>query len=128
NIPAVQNAFKVGCEEAEQYLPFGCGEYVIDHISIGSPNNFLNMMNALMAVLHNGWDVRNNRPIGLKTGDLAEFDTFDKLFDAYKKQIEHYTKAMAIRHAYEYKLERETAAFLYCSMLFDDCMERGRSI
>lgn len=37
NIPAVMHAFNVSREEAEDYCFFGCGEYVLNHRSMGSP-------------------------------------------------------------------------------------------
>ena len=37
NIPAVEHAFELSQEEAEQYVPFGCGEYIINHRSFGTP-------------------------------------------------------------------------------------------
>ncbi len=50
---------------AEQYLPYGCGEYCLDHISFGSPNCSLNLLKALEAVLHHGRDVLTGEKIGL---------------------------------------------------------------
>ena len=47
NIPSVEKAFCVSREEAEQYCFFGCGEYVIRHKSIGSPNGIINLLKAL---------------------------------------------------------------------------------
>ena len=70
NIPAVEHAFQVSRADAEQYLPYGCGEYCIDHASVGSPNCSLNMLKALEAVLHHGRDMQKNEVIGL---DPASF-------------------------------------------------------
>ncbi len=44
NIPAVQYAMRVDRKTAEQYLPFGCGEFVIQGQSVGTPNTLLNMV------------------------------------------------------------------------------------
>ncbi len=73
NIPAVQNAFGVPLEDAEQYLPYGCGEYCLDHLSFGSPNCSLNLLKALESVLHHGVDVLTgdqHRP-GTLTGMIS---------------------------------------------------------
>ena len=64
NVPAVQAAFGVDSIEASQYLPYGCGEYALDHIAFGSPNSGLNALKALEATLHNGMDGRNASSIG----------------------------------------------------------------
>jgi pyruvate-formate lyase len=123
----VENAFNVGTEEAEQYIPYGCGEYVLDHISFGSPNCSLNLLKALEVALHNGRNIMTGETIGLATGQLEDFKDFDDLLDAYKKQVEFFVESLAKRHAFEYKIERENASFLYPSMLYDYCLERGKS-
>ncbi len=137
NIPAVENAFQVDRADAEQYLPYGCGEYCIDHASVGSPNCSLNMLKALEAVLHNGRDMQTNEVIGL---DPASFDhqavaslddlfpTFDSLWQAYRRQIEYSVEQLANRHCLEVDVEAEQAAFLFTSMLYDDCITRGKSL
>ena len=65
NIPAVANGFGVPVKIAEQYLPYGCGEYCLDHLSFGSPNCSLNLLKALEGVLHHGVDVLTGEQIGL---------------------------------------------------------------
>lgn len=128
NIPAVQCAFGVPFEIAGQYLPYGCGEYCLDHISFGSPNCSLNLLKALEAVLHHGTDVLTGEKIGLDLGSLEDFVTFDDLFAAYKRQVEYSVEALADRHRIEYLVENEAAAFLFVSMLYDDCIARGKSL
>src|SRR5690606_8137951 len=64
NIPAVARAFDVTEIEAEQYVPFGCGEFVLDHASYGSPNGIINLLKALEATMFNGKDLLTDRQIG----------------------------------------------------------------
>ncbi len=56
------------------------------------------------------------------------FPTFDDLFSAYKRQVEYSVEALADRHRVEYQVEDEAAAFLFASMLYDDCITRGKSL
>ncbi|RPI24986.1 MAG: pyruvate formate-lyase [Chloroflexota bacterium] len=128
NIPAVENAFRVSQVDAEQYLPYGCGEYCIDHASFGSPNCSLNMLKALEAVLHHGRDMQSGAVIGLDPGDPSGFETFDHLWQAYCRQIEYSVEQLAARHRLEVDTEAEQAAFLFVSMLYDDCIARGKSL
>lgn len=128
NVEAAANAFRVSREEAEAYVPFGCGEYILEHRSIGTPSGVINLLKALEAALHNGIDPMTGRRIGLSTGALREFTSFDKLFDAYKQQIDYFTEIMADQEELEYRVIGGTAAYLYTSMLYDDCMERGKSL
>lgn len=128
NVPAVENAFGVSRAEAERYLPYGCGEYALDGISFGSPNCSLNLLKALEVTLHNGVDALTGEPLGLALGDFESFDTFADLFAAYKQQVEFFVANLARRHKYEYAAEDESAAFLFCSMLYEDCIGRGKSL
>lgn len=128
NIPAVASSFGVDLAEAANYLPYGCGEYVLDHRSFGSPNCGFNMLKALEATLNNGYDTLTGKPLGLSLGEPSSFKTFAQLYSAYKKQIEHHLFYLAKRHALEYQAEHASAAFLFISMLYDGCIEKGRSI
>jgi pyruvate-formate lyase len=128
SIPAVASAFGIDKVEAANYLPYGCGEYTLDHRSFGSPNCGFSMLKALEATLNNGYDLLTGEELGLALGNFSNFETFDDLFSAYKVQIEHHLFHLARRHALEYKAEHDSAAFLYASMLFDDCIEKGRSL
>jgi pyruvate-formate lyase len=128
NIPAVASAFGVDEVEAANYLPYGCGEYLLDHRSYGSPNAVLSMPKALEAVLNNGKDLLTGQELGLALGEFSSFETFEQLLTAYKKQVEYHLLYLAQHHAWEYKAENASAAFLFVSMLYDDCIEKGRSL
>ncbi len=128
NIAAVSKAFGVNQEEAAEYVPFGCGEYVLNHRSFGSPNGVINLLKALEVTLHNGMDPVGCRKMGLSTGTLSDFNTFDEFLCAYKKQVEYFIGVLAEQEALEYKVVGENAAFLFLSMLYDDCIERGKAI
>lgn len=126
NVPAVSNAFRVPTEEAEHYLPYGCGEYALDHRGVGSPNCSLNLLKNLEIVLHGGRDLQTGEQVGAPVA--CEFPTFDALWDAYAHQLEYFIEKLAERHRLEVDIEAEQAAFLYCSLLYDDCLERGKSL
>lgn len=128
NIPAVSKAFGVGMQEAETYLPFGCGEYVLDHKSYGSPNGVINLLKVLELVLHNGRDAVTGEQAGLRTGDVGGFERFEQLWDAYTRQTEYFVQALAQQEKIEYEVTAQTAPFVFLSMLYDDCIARGKSI
>lgn len=111
NIPAVHNAFGVSWEEAQEYVPFGCGEYVINHKSFGSPNGVINLLKILDLTLHDR-----------KEG----FQSFEELWEAYREKVQYYVEALAVQEEVEYRVMGETAPCLYLSMLYDDCIERGK--
>lgn len=128
NVPAVMNAFQLPKDEAEQYLPLGCGEYVIDHRLFDTPSGNINILKALEITLHNGFDPVNGKQAGIKTGDFDELKDFNDLFDSLKKQLKYYFEILADQEVIEYKVTGEIAPYLYISMLYDDCLERGKPI
>lgn len=128
NIPAVSHAFRVDEELAEDYVPFGCGEYVLDHKSYGSPNGIINLLKVLEVTLHNGRDGITGERTGLITGEFQDFETFEGLVKAYQKQVEYFVSALAKQEEIEYRVAGESASFLFLSMLMDDCMERGKGV
>ncbi|HEX3074041.1 MAG TPA: pyruvate formate lyase family protein, partial [Ignavibacteriales bacterium] len=50
------------------------------------------------------------------------------LLAAYKKQVEFYVEMMAEHEALEYKIAGETAPFFFTSLLYDECIERGKGM
>lgn len=128
NIPSVMNAFKVSYEEAVHYLPFGCGEYILYHRSVGTPSGVINLLQALTVTIHKGINPVSKKPMGLPASKLGTFDTFDKLFSAYKKNVELYVEQLAYQEKLEYDMAGKVAPFLFLSMVFDDCIKRGKGI
>lgn len=128
NVPAVQNAFNVNRATAEGYVPFGCGEYVLNHQSYGTPNGVINLLKALEAAIFNGQDLCEGKQVGLQLGTLADYPTFDAFWDAYRRQVEYFTAALAEQEKLEYDVQACTAPCLLLSCLYDDCIARGRAI
>lgn len=126
NIPAVMQVYGVPQDEAEQYLPFGCGEYVLSGMSVGTPNNGVNLLKALEVTLHDGFDPWFCQQIGAHTGRPEDFTTYDAMYDALLRQLEVPVKQMAYHKNLNYRVAGEEAAYLHLSLLLDDCIVRGR--
>ncbi len=87
---------------------------------------YLNLPKILEITLYNGLDPRTGKHIGLETGDPAQFETFDELFAAYRRQLEYF---IAIKIRGNNVIERLYAQYLpapFLSLLIDDCIARGR--
>ena len=86
---------------------------------------YFNLPKVLEVTLHNGFDPRTKKQVGLKTGDPSEFKTFDDLMLAYKKQLNHF---IDIKIAGNLKIEKLFAVHLpvpFLSLLIDDCIKNG---
>jgi pyruvate-formate lyase len=128
NIPAVGAAFGVQANEAEQYVPFGCGEYVLNHRSFGSPNGVINLTKALELVIHDGIDAISGQHCGLALKPFGAHQSFEELFETYAQVVDFYLAALARQEIEEYRFTATEASFLFMSMLYDDCIGRGRGM
>ena len=128
NVNAVQNAFQIPPKEAEQYVRFGCGEYVIDSKSFGTPSGVINLLKALEVTIFNGHDIVAQKQTGVKIGDFEDFRSFDDFFEAYKKQVEYFVENLAEQEALEYAIAGEEAPFLFMSLLYDRCLAKGKPL
>jgi pyruvate-formate lyase len=115
NVPAVERAFGVPRAEAEQYVPLGCGEYVLEHRSLGTPSGVINLLKGLEAAIHEGRGIEGCA-------------TFEDLWDAYRARVEPRIEALAGQEALEYQTLAGEAPLLLLGLLFDDCLERGRPL
>ena len=128
NIPAVSKALGCKIHEAKNYVPYGCGEYVLEHRSFGSPNAIMNILKCVELALNNGISMLSGKRLGPATGHFEDFNTFEEFFDAYKKQVEYIAPVCALAQDTEYRIAGETAMFPYLSLLYNDCLEKGKGI
>jgi formate C-acetyltransferase len=87
---------------------------------------YFNMPKVLELTLNNGLDPRTGKQIGIQTGDPAGFETFERFFEAYRKQLEHF---IDIKVQGNNLIERLYASYMpapFLSLLIDDCIARGR--
>lgn len=126
NIKNVMESMNISYEEAQDYVPFGCGEYVINHKSIGSPNGVINLTKVLEGVLNQGKCMITDTKI---THNFIENPTsFEELYFVYKKELEHQIDLLAKHEKFEYVYMNNHCGYLFNSILYDNCIERGKSL
>jgi formate C-acetyltransferase len=104
-----------GCVETGA---FGKESYIL--------TGYFNMPKVLELTLNNGVDPRTGKQIGLETGDTTGFETFDELFDAYRRQLQCF---IDVKIRGNNVIERLYARYLpapFLSLLTDDCIAAGR--
>jgi len=115
SIEDARNGGSSGCVEVGA---FGKESYIL--------TGYFNMPKVLEVTLSNGLDPRTGRRIGLETGEAARFDSFEKLFEAYEKQLRYFVD---IKIRGTNVIERLYAAHMpapFLSLLIDDCVANGR--
>ncbi|MDU5336528.1 pyruvate formate lyase family protein [Enterococcus sp.] len=130
NVPAVMHGMRVDRQAAEQYVPFGCGEFVIQGQSVGTPNTLLNLLKLLNITLNEGIDpmdgIKKSGPVSIKK--VEEFKTFDDLYKNYKELLAYYFDLSVDAQYYSYELMNREVSFMFASILMDDCLSRGKAI
>ena len=128
NVPALARAFGVAPEAAAGYVPYGCGECVLEGRSVGSPDAALNVLKALDVTLRDGEDGFAHTRRGLALGRLRDFARFEDLQAAFARQLEHQVALLAQAQATIYRETARVACFPLLSLLYDDCLERARPL
>ncbi len=115
---SVEDARQGGTSGCVESGAFGKESYIL--------TGYFNMPKVLEITLHNGVDPRTGRKIGLETGDAAQFETFEELFAAYRRQLDYFVD---IKMRGNNVIERLYARYMPApclSLLIDDCIARGR--
>ncbi len=131
NVPSAQKAFDVAYEEAIHVIQYGCGEYVLNHRSVGTPSGVINLLQALLVTMNRGIDPSTGKTMGMPMErylKYGNFEHFEDLFNAYKEQIEYHVGPLALQEYMEYVHASEDNAYLSSSILMDDCIQRGKAI
>ncbi len=127
-IPGIMNVFGVDETEAEDWLPFGCGEFIINHRRINSPNSFMNLANVLLGTINNGKDTQWNIQVTPDSGNLLTYQTYDQLFEAYKHNVDELMDMGAAIQGRTYQGLSEEMCINLVSLLYDDCLSRGKGL
>lgn len=87
---------------------------------------YFNLPKVLEITLHNGVDPRTGNKIGIETGDPAEFESYDRLFDAFKKQLHHFIDIKIRGNNIIEKLYAMYMPSPFLSIIIDDCIKKGK--
>jgi len=87
---------------------------------------YFNLTKILELTLHNGWDPRLKRQVGLKTGYPDVFKSFDEFFDAFRKQLEYFIDIKIEGNNTIEKTFSEHIPVPFLSLLIEDCIKNGK--
>ncbi len=86
---------------------------------------YFNLPKVLEITLHNGVDPRTGQRIGLETGDPAAWASFDELFAAYTRQLDHFLQIKLRGNDVIEQLYASRMPAPFLSVLISDCIARG---
>jgi len=87
---------------------------------------YFNLPKMLELALHNGVDPRTGEQIGLRTGDPAEFSSFDEIFGAWRTQVRHFVDIKYKGNLIFERMFADWAQAPFLSIVTDDCISKGR--
>lgn len=117
-------------EEAYDYSVSGCAEVRMpNRDTYTSPCAYINFAAAVEMTIYNGKMLKyGDEVIGLQTGEVSEFKTFEEFFAAYLKQQKNFMKHAFIQQHEIIRLRAEHFASPLGSSLHALCMEQCKDI
>ncbi len=115
SIVDARNGGASGCVETGA---FGKESYIL--------TGYFNIPKVLEITLHNGTDPMTGKQTGIKTGNLLKFKSYDELFAAFKKQLNHFIDIKIKGNIVVEKLWAEYLPAPFLSILIDDCIKNGK--
>ena len=110
-----RNGGASGCVETGA---FGKESYIL--------TGYFNLVKVLEITLNNGVDPLTDKKIGIETGDPNNFKSYDELFEAYKKQLQHFIDIKIKGNRIIERLYAEYLPAPFMSLLIDDCIDNGK--
>jgi formate C-acetyltransferase len=87
---------------------------------------YFNLVKVLEITLNNGVDPLTRKKIGIETGDPTSFKSYDRLFEAYKKQLQYFIDIKIKGNRIIERLYAEYLPAPFMSLLIDDCITNGK--
>jgi trans-4-hydroxy-L-proline dehydratase len=106
-----------GCSGCVETGAFGTESYILC--------GYFNLPKILEVTLHNGFDTRTAKQLGLKTGDVQEFKLYEQLLEAFKAQVEHFIRIKIIGSNTIEKIFMTHIPTPFLSLIIDDCVASG---
>ncbi len=110
-----RNGGTSGCVETGA---FGKESYIL--------TGYLNLVKILEITLNNGIDPRTGKKIGLETGIPESFNSFEELFSAFEKQLQHFVDIKIKGNNIIERLYADIMPAPFLSIVIDDCIAKGK--
>lgn len=109
-----RNGGASGCVETGA---FGKENYIL--------TGYFNLVKVLEITLNNGTDPRTNKKIGIQSGEIDSFKSFDDLLNAFRRQLNYFVDIKIKGNLIIEKLWSELLPAPFLSILVDDCIVNG---
>jgi formate C-acetyltransferase len=104
-----------GCVETGAY---GKEAYIL--------TGYMNLPKILEITLNNGYDKIAQKQLGIKTGLAKDFNSYDELFDAFKKQLHHFVNIKIKGNNVIENIYAKHMPAPFLSIVVSDCITNGK--
>ncbi len=87
---------------------------------------YFNLPKILEITLNNGVDPLTGNKLGIETGDPTKFETYEELFEAYKKQLNYFIDIKIKGNLIIEKLYATLMPVPFLSVVTSDCIKNGK--
>jgi formate C-acetyltransferase len=106
-----------GCSGCVETGAFGTESYILC--------GYFNLPKILEVTLHNGYDTRTGKQIGLKTGEVSGFKSYEQLLEAFKTQVEHFIRVKINGNNAIEEIFIKNIPTPFLSLIIEDCIANG---
>lgn len=114
----VVDARNGGCSGCVETGAFGTEAYIL--------TGYFNLPKILELTLNNGFDKRTGKQLGLKTGYMVDYTTYEELFAAFRAQVTHFMRIKLIGNNIIERIFMRHMPVPFLSVLIEDCIKNGK--
>lgn len=124
--PALE-ALGIPPEDSHDYAMNGCNQIDVQGKShMGLEDGELSVLKCLEYALNNGADMLDGGKASIETGDAAQFQSYEALWDAFRRQVAFATKTIVTLSNRSQRIFAETAPNPLRSAVLQGCLEKGK--
>ena len=114
-------------EHSHQYVMNGCNQVDIQGKShMGLEDGEVNLGMAVEYAIFNGMNQTHKIKMGPETGDVSEFDTFEKFYEAVKTQLRYMIDCICLMSNKSQRHHAKYESNPLRSLTIEGCLEKGR--
>ena len=115
---SIEDARAGGCSGCVEVGAFGKEAYIL--------TGYFNLVKVLELTFHDGVDPRTGFQLGPHTGSVDSLGSFEQLFEAYERQLEHFLEIKIRGNQIIEQIYADEMPAPFLSVLTDDCITRGK--
>ena len=117
----------IALEDARDYSSVGCASVQPTRKDKGAHNaGYINVAAALDFALHDGYWVFGKRQMGVKSGDVRKFTSFDQVVEAFEKQMSYMIDIYSRASVRVEQAHKDLVPTPYISCFVQDCIGNAR--